>query len=145
MQKFSILILFFVWHFIINAQTGNIALITEPQIGIPENAENLIRVVNDINLRENISQVIILGNITANGKFDEFLWAQEILDGLNSPYFVVGGEKDYLLSEEKGSEISLLWGEDKNIIHGQNFSLICLNTIIHHMHIRSSTVFQILT
>jgi hypothetical protein len=54
-----------------------------------------------------------MGNITANGKFDEFLWAQEILDGLTTQYFVVGGEKDYLLSEGKGNEISLLWGDDK--------------------------------
>ena len=77
------------------SQVNYTAVITEPQIGLQENANNLIKVVDDINKRENVKHVIVLGNITANGKFDEFIWAQEILDGLNVPYFVVGGEKDY--------------------------------------------------
>ncbi len=68
--------------------------------------------------------------LTANGKFDEFIWAQEILDGLTVPYFVVGGEKDYFLSEGKGSEISLLWGNDKNIFDNKNYSLVCINSIL---------------
>ena len=96
------------------AQGSNFAVITDPQIGSQNNANNLIEVVNDINKRQNISNVVVLGNITANGKFDEFVWAQEILDGLTVPYSVVGGEKDYFLSEGRGSEISLLWGDNKN-------------------------------
>jgi len=95
------------------AQPNYIALITDPQIGPDANAEKLIEVIDDINNRDSISLVVVMGNITANGKFDEFLWAQEILDGLTVPYFVVGGKKDYLLSEGKGNEISLLWGDDK--------------------------------
>jgi len=95
------------------AQPNYTALITDPQIGPDANAEKLIEVVDGINNRANISLVVVMGNITANGKFDEFLWAQEILDGLATPYFVVGGEKDYLLSEGKGNEFTLLWGDDK--------------------------------
>jgi len=94
------------------AQPNYIALITDPQIGPDANAEKLIEVIDDINNRDSISLVVVMGNITTNGKFDEFLWAQEILDGLTAPYFVVGGKKDYLLSEGKGNEISLLWGDD---------------------------------
>ncbi|RKY98646.1 MAG: hypothetical protein DRQ13_03320 [Ignavibacteriae bacterium] len=105
------------------AQTNYIALITDPQIGPDANAEKLIEVVDDINKRDSISYVVVMGNITANGKFDEFLSAQEILDGLTIPYFVVGGEKDYLLSEGKGNEISLLWGDDK-FFHTVNDMLV---------------------
>jgi outer membrane protein assembly factor BamB len=112
------------------AQEGYFAVITEPQIGAESNSNNLIEVVEHINKRQDISYVVVLGNITANGKFDEFIWAQEILDGLTVPYSVVGGEKDYLLSEGKGSEISLLWGDDKNIFITKNFSAICLNTFL---------------
>ncbi|HSW54930.1 MAG TPA: PQQ-binding-like beta-propeller repeat protein [Ignavibacteriaceae bacterium] len=112
------------------AQPGYIAVITDPQIGPQNNAMNLIEVVADINTRQNITQVVVLGNITANGKFDEFIWAQEILDELTAPYFVVGGEKDYFLSEGKGSEISLLWGDDKSFMLDQNYSMICLNTLL---------------
>ena len=124
---FTILLISFHFGF---AQPGYIAVITDPQIGPQSNAMNLIGVVEDINKRQNIAQVVVLGNITANGKFDEFVWAQEILDELTAPYFVVGGEKDYFLSEGKGSEISLLWGDDKNIFNDKNFSLICINTFL---------------
>ena len=112
------------------AKQNSIAIITEPQVGAESNAENLIIAVNDINKRENILQVVVLGNITANGKFDEFIWAQEILDGLNVPYSVVGGDKDYLLSEGNGSEISQLWGNDANIVDNQGYSHVCVNTLV---------------
>jgi outer membrane protein assembly factor BamB len=130
MLKISLLYFLLFGITILRAQGSYFALITEPQIGIPENAENLISVINDINDRDEVSQVIVLGNITANGKFDEFVWAQEILDGLNIPYFVVGGEKDYFLSEGKGSEISLLWGNDKKVFHTNNFSSLSINSIL---------------
>ncbi len=126
-QIFSALLFSFYLSF---AQGNYVAVITDPQIGPQSNAMNLIEVVDNINNQQNIAQVVVLGNITANGKFDEFIWAQEILDELTTPYFVVGGEKDYFLSEGKGSEISLLWGDDKNIFSSKNFSSVCLNTFL---------------
>ncbi len=112
------------------AQESNFAVISEPQIGAGTNSNNLIEVVEHINKSQNISYVVVLGNITANGKFDEFIWAQEILDGLTVPYSVVGGDKDYLLSEGKGSEISLLWGNDKYFFESKNYSLVSINSIL---------------
>ncbi len=112
------------------AQSDQIAVITNPEIGAGSNSANLIQVVEDINKRPNITGVVVLGNITANGKFDEFIWAQEILDELTAPYFVVGGEKDYLLSEGKGSEITLLWGDDKYFQHENNYSMVCINSFL---------------
>jgi outer membrane protein assembly factor BamB len=123
----SLLLLTFQFSF---AQESNFAIITDPQIGVEKNANNLIEAVNDINKRQNISNVVVLGNITANGKFDEFVWAQEILDGLTVPYFVVGGEKDFFASEGRGSEIALLWGDNKNFLLEQNYSLVSLNSIL---------------
>ena len=112
------------------AQNSKIAVITNPEIGAGSNATNLIQVVVDINNRQNINHVVVIGNITANGKFDEFIWAQEILDELTAPYFIVGGDNDYLLSEGKGSEISLLWGDDKNIFNDKNYLLVCVDTFL---------------
>ena len=104
------------------------AIITNPQIGVEENVQKLIDIVNDINARDSISFVVVMGNITANGKYDEFLWAQDILDELNVHYNVIGGEKDYLLSEGKGNEISLLWGDDKFFHYVNKDVFIGLNT-----------------
>ncbi len=128
MKKFLSAILF---SFQISLAQGNyLAVITNPEIGLQTNAMNLIEVVNDLNKKENIELVVVLGNITANGKLDEFIWAQEILDELTVPYFIVGGEKDYLLSEGKGSEISMLWGDDKHFFSHNGFSIITINTFL---------------
>lgn len=127
-MKIILSILLF-YNVLIFAQESYFALITDPQIGAQNNANNLLEAVDDINKRQEVPFVIVLGNLTANGKFDEFLWAQEILDGLNVPYSVVGGAKDYLMSEGKGSEISVLWGNDKIIFENKNYSLLCINSI----------------
>jgi len=123
----SILLLSFHFSF---AQENSFALITEPQIGSEDNANNLIEAINHINKKKNISYVIVLGNMTASGKFEEFVWAQEILDGLKVPYSVVGGEKDYVLSEGKGSEFPLLFDSNKNYIVVNGISLLGINTIL---------------
>ena len=128
-----ILSIFLVFIQLSFAQEANFAIITEPQIGAETNSNNLIEVVEDINKRQNISYVLVLGNITANGKFDEFIWAQEILDELTVPYSVIGGEKDYFLSEGKGSEISLLWGDDKNIFSNKKSENRIVSLIIREM------------
>jgi outer membrane protein assembly factor BamB len=144
MLKFTILFLLLIKLNFSSAQELSFAIITEPQIGTQETASSLIEAVNNINSRDNVDQVIVLGNITLNGKFDEFIWAQEILDGLNVPYFVIGGEKDYLLSEGNGSEISLLWGDDKKIFNQNGYQFICLNTILpkfpNKYHIEAETI-----
>jgi len=128
-MKLILSIILICFHFSF-AQESHFAIITEPQIGSEDNANNLIEAINHINKKKNISYVIVLGNITANGKFDEFVWAQEILDGLKVPYSVVGGEKDYILNEGKGSEIPLLFDNNKNIIVENSISLLCINTLL---------------
>jgi hypothetical protein len=134
MSKFALMKIFisiFLFSFSLTfAQNSYIAVITNPEVGLQSNAMNLLEVVEEINKQQDISHVIVIGDITANGKFDEFVWAQEILDGLTAPYSVVGGEKDYLLSEGKGSEITLLWGDDKFFNSENNYSFVCINSFL---------------
>lgn len=130
MLRISILFLLLIISKPVFPQENCVVLITNPEIGANGNAQNLLEAVDSINQNSQVSYVVILGNITANGIFDEFIWAQEILDGLTVPYSVVGGKNDYFLSEGRGSEISLLWGEDKSFLTNNNFSMVCLNTII---------------
>jgi len=126
------------------AQLSQVAVITNPEIGPENNAKNLIEIVDDINRRKNVLFTAVIGNITAGGKIDEFVWAQEILDGLTVPYFVIGGEKDYYLSETPGYEMELIWGDDKNLFIADNFSIICLNTILpgfrNNKHLSAETI-----
>ncbi len=50
------------------AQESNFAVITEPQIGGETNSNNLIEVVEHINKRQDISYVVVLGNINCKRK-----------------------------------------------------------------------------
>jgi hypothetical protein len=129
-MKLFYLLFYFLFCFseFIFSQKTLTAIITDPQIGSDANAEKLIKVVDDINNRDSIAYVVVMGNITANGKFDEFLWTKEILDGLTVHYNVIGGEKDYTLSEGKGNEISLIWGDDKFFHYVSEDVFIGLNT-----------------
>lgn len=128
-MKIIFLILIFCHQFSL-AQTSYVALITDPQIGSEDNSARLIEIIEDINKRQNIGLVVILGNLTASGEFDEFLWAQELLDGLTAPYFAIGGDKDYWIGDRMGSDIELLWGVENNFFSFDNFNVLCLNTIL---------------
>ena len=108
------------------------AIITNPQIG-SEKGEILLKLVSkDINQRNEIYRVIILGNLTANGFRDEFDQLKVILDGMDKEYFVAGGPNDYLLSELNGLEIVQLWGNDKYHLSSNGYYIYIINTINKH-------------
>jgi outer membrane protein assembly factor BamB len=93
------------------------ALITEPQIG-SENGELFLQsIVTDINNRKNIESAVVLGNLTASGGNDEFILAQSILNKLNVSYNIIGGPRDIVLSEGRGTGIHQFWPQREMIAH----------------------------
>jgi len=105
------------------------AIITDPQFG-SENGETFLNSVSrDIHHRNEIDKVIILGNLTANGFYDEFDQLKVILDGMDKEYFVGGGPNDYLLSELNGLEITQFWGSDKYHVSSNGYDIYIVNII----------------
>jgi len=130
--KYLTLLITFSTFSICFAQPLYTAIITDPQIG-SKNGETFLNLVsNDINQRNEIERVIILGNLTANGYYDEFNQLKAILDGMDKEYFVTGGPNDYLLSELNGLEIVQLWGNDKYHISSNRYDIYIINTINKH-------------
>ena len=81
--------IFFLFYFLlcfsefILSQKSFTAIITDPQIG-NENGEFFLNSVSrDIQQKNEIERVIILGNLTANGYYDEFDQLKAILDGMD--------------------------------------------------------------
>ena len=63
--------------------------------GIAPTAENLARCIQHINAHvPAIDMVLISGDITNNGKFEELLHAKSLFDQLNIPYFIIPGNHD---------------------------------------------------
>ena len=105
------------------------ALITDPRIGSQNGNEFLSAIIKDINSRENIEAVIVLGNMTASGKYDEFLSAQSTLSDLNLPFRVIGGPRDIILSEGKGIEINRLLAGGNIYYKSESSDKVYLQTI----------------
>jgi len=105
------------------------AIITDPQIGSENGKTFLTEIVNDMNKRKYIDRVIVLGNLTANGSYDEFDLCKEILDGINVEYFTAGGPNDYMLSELNGLEITQLWGGNRYHITESGYDIYIINTV----------------
>ncbi len=128
----SIFLLFYFLLFFsefILPQKSLTAIITDPQIG-SENGETFLNSVSrDIQKRNGIDRVIILGNLTANGFYDEFEQLKAVLDRMDKEYFVAGGPNDYLLSELNGLEIVQRWGNDRYHLSSNGYVIYIINTI----------------
>lgn len=69
-----------------------IGLLSDPQ-GTPEE----LRVVVDMmNARDDLDFIVVLGDLTNDGRREEFLWAQKILDSSRVPWLTVIGNHDGL-------------------------------------------------
>ena len=79
--------------------TFKFALVTDTHIGSPDNNEDLIRTVEDINSISEISFVIVSGDVTEFGSFEELKRAKDILDNLKVPYYSIPGNHDANWSE----------------------------------------------
>jgi len=131
-STFYLLYILFCFSEFILPQKSVTAIITDPQIG-SENGEFFLNSVSrDIQQRNEIDKVVILGNLTANGFYDEFDQLKAILDGMDKEYFVAGGPNDYLLSELNGLEIVQFWGNDKYHISSNGYDIYIINTINKH-------------
>ncbi|MCZ6701966.1 MAG: hypothetical protein O6940_02870, partial [Ignavibacteria bacterium] len=141
---YSILQLFFSILYVSYAQTSVTALITDPQIGSENGNEFLAAIIKDINSRENIESVIVLGNMTASGKYDEFLSAQSVLSEFNLPFRVIGGPRDIFLSDGKGIEINRLLAGRNIYYNSESSDKVYLQTIYgndpHKAHIPVETI-----
>ncbi|MBF6597870.1 MAG: PQQ-binding-like beta-propeller repeat protein [Fermentimonas sp.] len=88
------------------------ALVTDTHIGNPLNNEDLIRTVEDINTIPEISFVIISGDVTEFGSYEELRIAKDILDNLNVPYYAIPGNHDSNWSESGTNDFLKIFGNE---------------------------------
>lgn len=88
------------------------ALVTDTHVGNPQNNEDLINTVNDINSLSEISFVIVSGDVTEFGSFEELTLAKEILDNLEVPYYSIPGNHDSNWSESGMNDFLRVFGNE---------------------------------
>lgn len=101
--------------------------LTDIHIGYPTAEEDLRSSVNDINSFNDISFIIVSGDITATGTLEELSIAKTILDDLKKPYYIIPGNHDTKWSESGGTDFMKLWGNDRFVFEYDKFLFIGLH------------------
>ena len=94
------------------AKPFKFALVTDTHIGSPNNDEDLYRTVNDINSQSNIAFVIVSGDVTEFGSYDELRTAKCLLDDLKAPYYILPGNHDSNWSESGTNDLLRVFGNE---------------------------------
>lgn len=94
------------------AEPFKFALVTDTHIGSPNNDEDLYRTVNDINSQKNIAFVIVSGDVTEFGSYEELRTAKCLLDDLKVPYYILPGNHDSNWSESGTNDFLRVFGNE---------------------------------
>jgi outer membrane protein assembly factor BamB len=103
------------------------AWITDTHVGSAGGAENLSKVVADINKKQ-YSFVIVSGDIAEKGRNSELEEAKGILDSIGIKYYVIPGNHDTKWSESGCTKFTELWGGDKFNFGVNGYRFIGLNS-----------------
>ncbi len=88
------------------------AVVTDTHVSSKENTEDLRRTVKDINSRGDIAFVIVSGDLTEFGSYDELSTAKSLLDSLDVPYYAIPGNHDSNWSESGTNDFLKLFGTE---------------------------------
>ena len=92
------------------------AMISDIKFGSLNSEAQLKRIVDNINSREEIKFVVIIGNTTLKGRDNEFTEVNKILNKLKVDYYPVLGFTDMKFSSSGGSMAKDLWEDDKFVL-----------------------------
>jgi outer membrane protein assembly factor BamB len=113
-MKFTLLFIFIIiWARLFYPQEYEYAVISDIKISTPNSVTQLKQIVDNINLKDSIKFVVVIGNATLNGKDDEFNLVEKTLDKLNVDYYPVCGFNDMKLNASGGTMAKDLWEDDK--------------------------------
>jgi hypothetical protein len=97
-------------------------VISDIKFGSPNSDVQLKKIVDNINLRDEIKFVVVIGNATLKGRDNEFTEVNKILDKLKVDYYPVSGINDMKYSSSGGSMAKDLWEDDKFVLEVGNSS-----------------------
>ena len=111
--KFAFLFLLCIgFRNVLVAQSVRFAFVSDTHIGNNTAAEDLRRTVQDINQNPTLEFVIVTGDITEFGADTELKLARQILDSLDKPWYVSGGNHDSNWSESGANSFRKIFGSE---------------------------------
>ena len=92
-----------------------------------ESADQLLAIVQEVNAGD-FHFVVVAGDISNQGSYEELRNVKDILDQLNVPYHILPGNHETNWSESAGKDFIRLWGDDKFIFRKGKLLLAGINT-----------------
>ena len=89
------------------------AWLSDTHVGSDRGADDLRAAVADINAAKGLNFILVTGDVTEMGSFDELRLAKDILDGLRVRYYIIPGNHDTKWSESGATDFPRLWGSDR--------------------------------
>lgn len=125
-RTYALLVLSILLSSLSLAQTNQFrfAWLSDTHVGATTGATDLGLTVHDINAMDDISFVVLSGDITERGSDAELELAKAILDSLNKPYYIVPGNHDTKWSESGCSTFPRLFGNDRFVFDYAGFRFI---------------------
>ena len=134
LKKHSILALFIITILLTlscsNRDKNTLHIVFLTDLHITPNAQSshqLTRLVEEVNSK-NFDLVVVAGDISNQGSFEELINVKNILDELRIPYYMLPGNHETNWSESAGQDFFNLWGEDKFLFRKGDFLFAGLNT-----------------
>src|SRR5512136_810204 len=103
------------------------AWVSDTHVGSDRGADDLRASVADINSLPGLAFVLVTGDITEMGTYDNLSLAKEILDRLAVPYHIIPGNHDTKWSGSGGSDFARIWGADRFAFESGGFRFIGLS------------------
>ncbi len=103
------------------------AHISDTHIGNATAADDLRRTVKDINAMNDISFVIITGDITEAGSDEQFRLAKQIMDSLNVRWYILPGNHDMKWAESGGVSFKKVFGYERFVFDQEKYRFIGLH------------------
>ncbi|HSA96426.1 MAG TPA: PQQ-binding-like beta-propeller repeat protein [Acidobacteriota bacterium] len=102
------------------------AWLSDTHVGSDRGAADLRASVADINKHGGFAFVLVTGDVTEMGLYDNFRAVKDILDGLRVPYHIIPGNHDTKWSDSGGSDFRRIWGDDRFVFEEGGFRFIGL-------------------
>jgi outer membrane protein assembly factor BamB len=107
--------------------TLRFAWLSDLHVGSDRGEADLLASVADINAQSGLSFVLVSGDITDMGTYENLGLAKRILDGLDVPYHIIPGNHDTKWSGSGGSDFARLWGAERFAFEAGGFRFIGLS------------------
>lgn len=108
-----LLLILFIAAYSAGGQNLKFAWLTDIHVGYAKSDSVILKQIDRINSQNDVGFVVITGDISETGKWEELERAQKLLSKLNKRFLIIPGNHDTKWSDMGGMEFPAIFGDNK--------------------------------